>query len=249
MLSSLGSINTINKFSKQAPVLPPIIQSMTNVYPQNPFLYFSGDSGTIIRNASNNVISFRQTISNQISPYTFKNGLYYFKVSEQTSSTNVGIANWNLFTNLCGDINGVADTPYTSPAVYLNNGNYNGSNSTISSGNTINGEWIQFQLPYKLYLTNYQIHTNASSAGAAWNNFFTKSFYLCGSNDGVNWTTLDSKSNISTNSNGFNYFTVSNIVVGYSYFRLIGTQVGTLTTAPYGNRMSVMVGLGGTYRG
>ena len=210
----------------------------------------AGDSGTIIKNASNQVIALRTTVSNQISPWTFKNGVYYVKNSETTSTVNN--LGWNLNTQFYGDRNGVADTPWQSPATYSSTGAYTGSISTVTSSGTttIYGEFIQIQLlPYKLYITSYQLHTNAVNINANWNNYFTKSFYICASNDGVNWVTIDIRSNVTTNTNGFNYFTVPTFIsTGYYYYRVVGTQVGTLANS-FGNRMCVMVGLGGTYRG
>ena len=48
-----------------------------------------------------------------------------------------------------GEINNVPDTPYQSPLVYNASGIYTGSNSTVTSGVTVMGEWIQLQkIPY-----------------------------------------------------------------------------------------------------
>ena len=250
-INSLACIQSISsKCNSTGPPPPPaVIQTMTSIYFDNPFFYMGGDSGTLVNNASGKLIAFRQTVTNQISPWTFKNGIYYVKNSETTSTVNTGVYAWDLYTQFCGDRNGIADTPWQSPATYNNTGSYTGSISTLTSGVTVYGEWIQIQLPWKLYLTSYQLHSASSIGGANWNNFFTKSFYICGSNDGVNWVTLDNRTNVTTNTNGFNYFTVPTFIsTGYYYFRVIGTQVGALSNG-YGNRMAVMLGFGGTYRG
>ena len=241
-INSLACVESIVNKNQKGDGLPPIVLSMTNIFPWNPAAYWSGDAGTIVYNASGKVIAFRQTVNNQIAPYTFKNGLYYTKVSETT--TTVNNQNFALYTTFMGEINNVPDTPYQSPLVYNASGVYTGSNSTVTSGVTVMGEWIQLQIPYFLYITSYQIHTNAPGAGASpWNQYFTKSYYLCASNDGVTWTTIDNKTNVSTNTSGLNYYTVPTVIkIGYKYVRLIGTQVGA-------TKMGVMIGLGGTYRG
>ena len=240
-INSLACVQSIVNKNQKGDGLPPIVLSMTNIFPWNPAAYWSGDAGTIVYNASGKIIAFRQTVNNQIAPYTFKNGLYYTKVSETT--TTVNNQSFALYTTFMGEINNVPDTPYLSPLVYNASGVYTGSNSTVTSGVTVYGEWLQLQIPYFLYITSYQIHTNAPSAGSTWNQYFTKSFYLCASNDGVTWTTIDNKTNVTTNTNGMNYYTVPTAIkIGYKYFRLIGTQVGA-------TKMGVMIGLGGTYRG
>jgi hypothetical protein len=76
---------------------------------------------------------------------------------------------------------------------------------------------------------------------------FPKSFYLCGSTDGTNWTSIDNRSGITCNSNGLNSFTAPTQTVGYKYFRVIGQQIGVGTGQ--GFRMGVCIGLRGTYRG
>lgn len=240
-INSLACVQSIVNKNQKGDGLPPIVLSMTNIFPWNPGFYWSGDAGTIVYNASGKVIAFRQTVNQQIAPYTFKNGYYYAKVSETT--TTVNNQTYDLYTSYMGEINNVPDTPYLSPLVYNASGVYTGSNSTVTSGVTVMGEWIQLQIPYFLYITSYQIHTNAPGAGPTWNQYFTKSFYLCASNDGVTWTTIDNKTNVTTNTNGMNYYTVPTAIkIGYKYFRLIGTQVGA-------TKMGVMIGLGGTYRG
>lgn len=241
-INCLACTQSIVNKNPSGPVLPAIQQTMTNIYTLNPFFYWGGDSGTIVNNASGKVIAYRQTVPNQISPFLFKNGMYYAKTSETTATVNN--QNWDLYTNYMGDYNNIADTPWLSPTTYnASTGVYAGSVSTTTSGTTVNGEWIQLQIPYKLYITSYQVHTNAANVGAGANAYFPKSFYLCASNDGTTWTTIDNRSNLTCNTNGFNYFTVPTLItIGYSYFRLVGTLVGN-------TKMSVMVGFGGTYRG
>jgi hypothetical protein len=187
---SINSLSCIQSIIANKTIVPsgppPIIQTMSNVYTQNPFLYWAGDSGQITKNSNGIVMGFRTTISNQISPYTFKNGYYYVTTSDTISGTNS--LGGDLYTTFCGNINNVPDTPWQSPTVYTTSGAYTGTTQTVTSGTTVYGEWVQIRLPYKLYITNYQVNSNAPNNGSYWNNLFTTSFYVCASNDG---TTLD----------------------------------------------------------
>lgn len=150
-INSLACIQSMSsKCNSNGPPPPPaVISTFANFYLSLP--YFGADSGTIVNNASGKLIAFRYTVTNQVSPNAFKNGMYYIKNSETTSTVNN--LTWDLYTNFCGDWNGVADTPWQSPATYDNAGAYTGSVSTLTSGVTVYGEWIQIQLPCKVYLT------------------------------------------------------------------------------------------------
>ena len=108
---------------------------------------------------------------------------------------------------------------------------------------------MQIQLPYTLYVTTYSINGNLGGGGS-WNAYVPKSFYLCGSNDGTNWSRIDNRTGITPNANLLNSFTAPtpDPLVGYRYFRLIGQQVGVFSNS-HGRRMGVCIGLRGTYRG
>ena len=75
---------------------------------------------------------------------------------------------------------------------------------------------------------------------------FPKSFYLCGSNDGTTWTTIDNRSGLTCATNGFNSFTAPTQTIGYMYFRLVGQQIGAFSGQGY--KMGVCVGLQGIYK-
>ena len=168
------------------------------------------------------------------------NGTYYF-LSSSTTSTSIGA---NLFYSFYGD--GVPDV-FLGPTNYDTAGTYTGSVSTLVSGTTVYGEWQQIQLPYTLYVTTYSVNAN-TGGGGAWSPYFPKSFYLCGSNDGTTWSTVDNRSGLTCSANLLNYFTAPTQTQGYRYFRLIGQQVGTFANT-HGKRMGVCVGIQGTYRG
>jgi hypothetical protein len=194
-----------------------------------------------VRNSSNNEISACSSIvNNQTAPYTFMNGTYNFLTSS-TSSTVIGP---DLVLTFYGDS---VPVTFLGPANYNNAGTYIGSVTTNVSGTNISGEWIQIQLPYTLYVTTYSVNGNVGGGGN-WIPCWPKSFYLCGSNDGTTWSTVDNKSGLTCNANLLNYFTAPTQLQGYRYFRLIGQQVGTYTNT-FGKRMGVCVGIQGTYRG
>jgi hypothetical protein len=94
-----------------------------------------------------------------------------------------------------------------SPSTYNSSGAYTGSVSTVTSGVTVLGEWMQIQLPYTLWVTTYNVFSGVNGGGGAWAQMFPKSFYLCGSNNGTTWTTIDNRSNVTgsttTSSNKF----------------------------------------------
>ena len=102
---------------------------------------------------------------------------------------------------------------------------------------------MQVQLPYTLYVTTYNIFSGVNNGGGAWAQMFPKSFYLCGSNNGSTWTTIDNRSNVTTSSNKF---TAPAYTTGYRYFRLIGQQIGT---GGHLTRMGVALGIQGDYKG
>ena len=239
-INCLSSVQSI--ILKKPPAgLPAVIATITNTQAPAPFQPgFYLTAATSVKNSSNNQISECTCIvSNQTSPYTFMNGTYYFLTSS-TTSTAIGS---NLVLTFYGD--SVPDA-WLGPPNYNSSGTYTGSVSTTVGGSSITGEWIQIRLPYKLYITTYSINANING-GPSWNYMFPKSYYLCGSNDGTNWSVVDNRSGQTCNSNGLNSFTAPTQTQGYTYFRLIGQQIGV--GSGQGFRMCVCVGLRGTYRG
>ena len=239
-INSLSCIQSVI-IKKTAAGIPAVIATITNTQAPGPFQPgFYLTASTSVRNSSNNQISqCTAIVSNQTSPYTFMNGTYSFLTSSTTSTAIGG----NLVLSFYGD--SVPDI-FLSPANYNSSGTYTGSVSTNVGGTNITGEWMQIQLPYTLYITTYSINANING-GPSWNYLFPKSFYLCGSTDGTNWTSIDNRSGITCNSNGLNSFTAPTQTVGYKYFRVIGQQIGVGTGQ--GFRMGVCIGLRGTYRG
>ena len=245
-INSFSSVQSfVNKKNVVVPVVVgPVIATISNTNAPGPFQpFFYLTAATSVRNSSNNQISeCTSIVSNQTSPYTFKNGTYFFK-SSSTVSTTIG---GTLFYAFHGD--SVPDV-FLTPDKYNDSGIYTGSVSTNVGGSNILGEWMQIQLPYTLYVTTYSINGNLGGGGS-WNAYVPRSFYLCGSNDGATWSRVDNRSGLTPNANLLNSFTapITDPLVGYRYFRLIGQQVGVYANT-HGRRMGVCVGLRGTYRG
>ena len=242
-INSFSSIQSVILKRKVGSVTPSVIATITNAQAPGPFQPGSYlTPATSVRNSSNNQISeCSANLTNQTSPYTFMNGTYNFLTSSTTSTAIGGSLVLSFYGTSVPDI-------WLSPANYNSSGVYTGSVSTVVSGSSVTGEWMQIKLPYTLYVTTYSVNANING-GPSWNYLFPKSFTLCGSNDGSTWTTVDSRSGLTCNSNGLNTFTapVSNPLVGYRYFRLIGSQIGV--GSGLGFRMGVCVGIQGTYRG
>ena len=246
---SINSFSSIQSFvNKKKVVVPvvvgPVIATISHPDAPGPFQPpFYLTAATSVRNSSNNTISeCTSIVSNQTSPYTFTNGTYFFKSSSTLSTAISG----TLFYAFCGD--SVPDV-FLGPAKYNDSGIYTGTMSTNVGGTNILGEWQQIQLPYTLYVTTYSVNGNLGGGGS-WNAYVPKAFYLCGSNDGSNWSRIDNRTGLTPNANLLNSFTapIPDPLVGYRYFRLIGQQVGVFANT-HGRRMGVCVGLRGTYRG
>ena len=241
-LNSLACVQSfINKNTKVAG-LPPTIQAITNVGspgPLSPFYYLEPTSTT--RSSNNQIIAFTCVISNQTAPYTFLNGTYFMSSSCLTTQLSNG---GYLSYAFCGENS--ADI-LQSPSTYNSSGAYTGSVSTVTSGVTVLGEWMQVQLPYTLYVTTYNIFSGVNNGGGSWAQMFPKTFHLCGSNNGTTWTTIDNRTNITGSiTQSKNIFTAPAYTTGYRYFRLIGQQIGTGGSL---TRMGVALGIQGDYKG
>ena len=163
-----------------------------------------------------------------------------------TNITNSTYANGTYIATVSSDINGSATTAYqpfqqlTTTTGYVQFGSpstpyynsttpcaYNQSTTTITSNSgTILGGWLQLKLPYAIVVSSYYILSYTPSATG-----YLGAWYLVGSKDGINWTSISYVSGntaLATTTN----VTISN---AYSYFRLIVTnQSGTSTYNQYG---------------
>ena len=120
-------------------------------------------------------------------------------------------------TYLALDMNN--SSAWSSSPNYTFSGAYNGSTSTLISGQNKTGDWIQIKFPYRIQPNSY--HLQSLSAQFVRN---PKSWTLVGSNDGQSWTLLDEFN--ATNWVTVDYQTLTQAIgitslSSYSYFRLI----------------------------
>jgi hypothetical protein len=145
--------------------------------------------------------------------YGYNNGTY---ISSASSIYSPNETHYNAFNQ---DNSTVSSTNFwtTSQDSYSStNGSYLGTVSTIISGVSVLGEWLQIQLPIPIILNNYNIYT--------WPNVFTrapKEFRIAGSNDGLTWTLVDSQTNITGYTTSGKSFTISSNTKAYTYYRLV----------------------------
>lgn len=120
-----------------------------------------------------------------------------------------------------------SQNPYTeeNPSSYQGGGIVNNTYGTIvtsgKNNTTINGEWLQIQLPYSIHLYKYDILTPFIGE----KNTFPKKFLVVGSNDGKTWNYIDQRNvqNISGSATPVTYNVNSS--TKYSYFRLIISEL------------------------
>jgi GLEYA domain len=72
---------------------------------------------------------------------------------------------------------------------------YSGTGTTMVNGTSVSAMWIQLQLP-----SNVVFHMTSYYLKGIWNNYVA-SWILCGSNDGINFTTIDDQSTVKTQGN------------------------------------------------
>lgn len=115
--------------------------------------------------------------------------------------------------------------PYSgeTPSPYRGGGNVKTKYTTVigSGYNATNhyGEWVQIQLPYKVYLYRYSILTPELPNGF---NSFPKKFILVGSNDGERWEIVHMRDYKTVpRCNGSPILYNLNTINNYSYYRLV----------------------------
>jgi hypothetical protein len=104
-------------------------------------------------------------------------------------------------------------------------GAFNGSTDTGANVWTSGGaapQWVQYQFTSSLIIRSYSIFYNASVSGRPVN------FNLQGSNDGVAFTTLDTRTGFVFTNNQYGTFTITPPYSAYSYYRLnvTATDIG-----------------------
>ena len=200
------------------------------------FTVYNGVTAIPAYSASTTTVTFSsdtQTISGATGTYAYANGAYQFRSSSGASNdgagfgfayqafNNGGSGFWKCAYNTNANRYGpnYAQYPYNT-----SNGTYQGGGSgryftTVVSGTSYNGEWIQIELPYKLLVTSYSF-----GSGSAYASAWAKNFVLAGSNDETTWYIIDSRSLSSQPAVPANY-TVS-ALTPYHYYRIINTLNG-----------------------
>ena len=151
----------------------------------------------------------------------YGNGTYVASASSGNDTTNYPPStSFNkVFPN--GDQWLTAASKYTAST-----GAYAGATTTVG----ISGEWLQIQLPSPIVLNSYTLYAFYSTAGGT--NYLRTPYTwtILGSNDGVTWATVDTKSSQSFTSYGQSRtLTVSSGTSAYVIFRMViqATQPST----------------------
>ena len=149
-----------------------------------------------------------------VSGTTYGTGIYYISASNTSGSTFA----YNAFDNT-SSTQWLSGTSYTTTS---------SAYSTTVSGTTRSGEWLQIQLPTPINLKYYSIQSS-STVGTTQS---PASFVIAGSNDNSSWYLVDIRTGLTWNNNGIlQTFTVSNNILAYTYFRLIGISLVTSTAS------------------
>jgi len=184
-----------------------------------------------------------------INEKSYIHGSYIVSSSSYSNINNLpynafnGSANSYWESEKPNNINNYKNFAFTNsePATYVGGGADSNTWKTLVDKNEILGEWIQIQIPYKVYLDNYNIlsHQHICDNNSVCGNTITisntpdnlknnspKQFFLLGSNDGNTWNIIDQRnlSNYPTDLNKATTYYV-NTKEGYTYFRLVINQL------------------------
>ena len=168
-----------------------------------------------------------------VSGGAYGNGAY-----TSSASTESGGAAWKAF-----NYNKTNEQWWMSAANYFNStnvstgGTYTGSVSTTASGQTLAGEWLQFQVPTAIQLTSYVISPRQTSSYELERRNLRK-WWLLGSTDGTTWTIINEQDNILWTTYDDKTFTFS-AAQAYTHFRIVCNKVGNPGT---GDNLAATVG-------
>lgn len=175
-------------------------------------------------------------IDNMNNPHYLPNGEYHFSASSVANSSNqpyLAFNNdvqsfWqcdfsgNTDNTISKTYNSYSQNPYQlvsydkTISPYVGGGDDTNTWTTLINGSQVNGEWLQVQLPYSVYLYEYNILTPSNGSSP----FL---FAVVGSNDGVNWKYVDQQN--AANKDDINTSYRVNSTEKFSYFRLIITEI------------------------
>jgi len=151
----------------------------------------------------------------------FRNGSYSCSASSSYS------ASYDAYTALrsAGNYYSSWISNLSQSYAYNTSGVYNGNSLTQSSSSSLAGEWIQIKLPYSLILTSYSLFPRQGGETSC-----PKNWYIVGSNDGISWVLLDTKTNIAVSTfSSLQTYTVTGQTIPYSYFRFIANTTNGQT--------------------
>jgi len=220
---------------------PPIFistQSAIQIVPLPNNLYFTSNVMAVngINNNNNNKYTPNGTYIISASSYSNIN-TQPFMAFNGSSSTYwqcdiSGNPNYNKYNNPYPIY---IQNPYTSsnPSSYQGGGNGVGNTwiTNMKNGHTVKGEWLQIQIPYKIYLYEYSILTPLVPNLLT----FPVKFMVVGSNDGTSgsWEYIDKRNlynNTTEASKQFNKYDI-NAINNFSYYRLIISELNN--NVPY----------------
>jgi hypothetical protein len=175
--------------------------------------------------------------STVLSAQTHANGLYRITASSSPGAmASYGAQMAFNKATASGEAHWGSATTYSTSTTF-----YTGAVSTTYNNNlTYFGEWLQIQLPQNIVLTSYTLvgQVNTSVAGVAGRS--PKNFIILGSSNGINWTLVDTETNITgwANLGAVRTFTTNNVNQAFSYYRICinAIQGGDAT---YGNTVSI----------
>jgi hypothetical protein len=135
---------------------------------------------------------------------TYGQGKYVASASSEYQTNAV----WYTFDK------NTASALWSSPGVYAG-APYIGAVTTVDIlGNSYAGEWIQLQIPVSIILSSYQMRGSyyaTTQSPEVWR--------VLGSNDGINWTLVDSRTGIADGT-ALGTYTVSS-TQAYNYYRMV----------------------------
>jgi hypothetical protein len=160
-----------------------------------------------------------------LSGFKYGNGTYVASSSDELIMDNYTLAAYRAFntdrespdvwqTNSGG--NGPYDQ-FGNDGAYLNSGFW--IKTTLVSGVSVAGEWLQIKLPESIVLTSYSIY-----CGHFMELIAPTDFTLAGSTDNITWVNLNNQVNATYQNNVANTYQVNN-VSAFKFFRLIVTKV------------------------
>jgi hypothetical protein len=153
-----------------------------------------------------------------LTQYPYGNGQYATSASSFLETEY----DWNAFDGFsqCSNANqGDRSKEWTTFWFeYDSDGSYLGSASTMISGITYNGAWLQIRLSESVTLSSYKIYTRSDSLTRG-----PRIFSIAGSIDGLIWSLVDFRSDSTPFSMDGKSYNLTNTPEPFSHYRLIVT--------------------------